>query len=199
MRNYRILLIIAIILVIISSAVYVLSLTKRSNNNEEIKIPGINQEGIMQGKNNMILQSPSFEDGGHIPQKYTCDGDNVSPPLKIIGVPEGTKSLALIVEDPDAPRGTFIHWIVYNIDSKTESFKEGMAPSGALEGMTSSGDFKYGGPCPPAGTHRYFFKLYALDSKLELPAGASKEQLEQMINTHILGKAELMGQYSRQF
>lgn len=153
----------------------------------------------MQGKNNMILQSPSFEGGGHIPQKYTCDGDNVSPPLKIIGVPEGTKSLALILEDPDSPRGTFIHWVVYNINPKTESIKEGMAPSGALEGMTSFGDFKYGGPCPPSGTHRYFFKLYALDNRLELPAGASKEQLEQMMNTHILGQAELMGQYSRGF
>src|SRR4030042_669435 len=147
MKNYRILLVIAIILAIITSAVYVFYLTKRSTNSEqdaryigrtarysESKTSGINQEGIMQGKNNMILQSPSFEDGGHIPQKYTCDGDNVSPPLKIIGVPEGTKSLALIVEDPDAPRGNFIHWVVYNIDPKPESFKEGMAPSGDLEG-----------------------------------------------------------------
>ncbi len=147
---------------------------------------------------NMQLTSPAFEHEKDIPSQYTCDGQNINPPLKIEAVPENTESLALIIDDPDAPSGTFIHWLVWNIDPKTNKIEENSVPQGAIEGMTNFGETGYGGPCPPSGTHRYFFKLYALDTELDLTPNAGKDNLEQAMQGHILDSTELIGLYSRQ-
>jgi Raf kinase inhibitor-like YbhB/YbcL family protein len=141
--------------------------------------------------------SPVFGQNENIPAKYTCDGDDVNPPLIIDGVPEKAKSLALIMDDPDAPMGTWVHWVVWNIDPKTKEIREDSVPKGAQQGMT---DFKrrdYGGPCPPSGTHRYFFKLYALDTSLTLSAAAKKVDLEKAMKGHIIAESQLVGLYKR--
>lgn len=143
------------------------------------------------------LRSPAFKEGEAIPSKYTCDGENISPPLLFENTPQGTKSLVLIVDDPDAPSKTWVHWVVYNIPATTAEAKEGKALSGSIEGLNDFGDRSYGGPCPPSGTHRYFFKLYALDQLLSLKEGATKEQVEKAMQPHILAEAQLMGTYSR--
>lgn len=142
------------------------------------------------------LASSAFQDGGFIPAAYTCDGDGISPPLLISGVPDKTVSLALIVEDPDAPRGTWDHWVVFNIDPTTAVIKEGVQPSG-VAGKGSAGNTEYAGPCPPSGTHRYIFSLFALDTKLSLPAGSSKASVLQAIEGHVLAEAKLTGRYAR--
>ncbi len=144
----------------------------------------------------MKLTSPEFENGGMIPPELTCDSRNVSPELLITGVPEETKSLALIMDDPDAPGGTFVHWVVWNIPTDTEKIERGTEPEGRY-GTSSFGKKTYGGPCPPSGTHRYYFKLYALDEELDLREGSSKKDLEREMEGHILGRAELMGKYRR--
>lgn len=146
----------------------------------------------------MIISSPAFENNKEIPSKYTCDGENINPSLQISKVPEGTQSLVLIMDDPDAPAGTWVHWIIWNIDPKTAEVAENSVPPGGVGGVTSFGSTGYGGPCPPSGTHRYFFKLYALDTKLDLPSEADKAQLEKAMEGHILDQAELVGLYSRQ-
>lgn len=143
----------------------------------------------------MELKSAAFEHNSDIPVKYTCDGENISPPLSILAVPEEAKSLVLIVEDPDAPVGTFCHWVVWNIFPQVREIPEGSVPEGAIEGLTDFGKVGWGGPCPPSGTHRYFFKLYALDTVLNLPGGASKDQLQQAIEGHFVGEVELVGLY----
>lgn len=145
----------------------------------------------------MELSSTAFGNKEKIPSKYTCDGDEVSPPLKISNVPEDTKSLALISEDPDAPSGNWIHWVVWNIPPDTDEIPEGSLPSGAVEGVTSFGDNKYGGPCPPSGSHRYYFRLYALDTDIDLPVASGKEDLKDAMENHIIEQAELMGTYTR--
>ena len=145
----------------------------------------------------MRLESSAFENNSFIPSKYTCDGENVNPPLKISGVPQKAKSLVLIVDDPDAPRGTWVHWTVWNISSQTTEIAENSVPQGAVEGMTDFGKPGYGGPCPPSGTHRYFFKIYALDTNLNLGSSAQVRDLKKAIENHILDKAELIGLYSR--
>jgi Raf kinase inhibitor-like YbhB/YbcL family protein len=146
------------------------------------------------------LTSTAFEDGGMIPSKYTCDGANVSPPLAWSGVPGGAKSLALVVDDPDAPRGTWVHWVVYQIPATEKGFAEG-APdansSGVRQGTNDFGKQGYGGPCPPTGTHRYFFKLYALDGEPNLPQGVSKGQLLRAVEGHVLAEGQLVGRYQR--
>jgi Raf kinase inhibitor-like YbhB/YbcL family protein len=144
----------------------------------------------------MIIESPAFEQNQTIPQRYTCDGEDLSPPLTFSGLPQGTASLALIVDDPDAPRGTFDHWIVWNIPSAQHDLKEGAhVPK---EGAKGFGDTRYRGPCPPKGKpHHYFFKLYALDVPLNLPAGSTKAAVEEAMEGHILGKAQLIGLYQR--
>jgi Raf kinase inhibitor-like YbhB/YbcL family protein len=145
----------------------------------------------------MHLESPAFEAHQTIPQKFTCDGEDVSPALNIQDIPKGTQSLVLIVDDPDAPHGVFVHWLAWNIEPTLKNFPEGMSPPS--QGRNGFGELDYRGPCPPKGNpHRYFFKLYALDNKLNLPAGSSKRQLEDAIKGHILGKAELVGLYQRQ-
>ncbi len=145
----------------------------------------------------MFLTSLAFENNGMIPEKYTCDGDNINPPLKIIGAPEKTQSLALIVDDPDSPSGDWAHWVLFNVEAKIESIKEGIIPEGAKQGQNTFGNFKYEGPCPSSGTHRYFFRLYALDKKIESDSPLNKETLLQLMSGHILAQAELMGQYKR--
>jgi Raf kinase inhibitor-like YbhB/YbcL family protein len=146
------------------------------------------------GASNMKFTSPEFENNGFIPRKFTCQGDDINPELIIEGVPQETKSLALIVDDPDAPMGTWVHWVVYNIPVI------GLIEEDSIPGVQGKNDFgreDYGGPCPPSGTHRYFFKLYALDIKLNLEERVSKKVLEKAMEGHLLAKAELVGLYKR--
>jgi Raf kinase inhibitor-like YbhB/YbcL family protein len=150
----------------------------------------------------MQLGSSAFSEGDPIPTKYTCDGDDVSPPLVWGDPPGGTVSFALINDDPDAPVGTWVHWVLYNLPADARSLPEAVPadaelPDGSRHGQNSWRRLDYGGPCPPGGTHRYFFKLYALDAALELPSGASKEDVLKAMEGHILGQTELMGVYSR--
>ena len=148
----------------------------------------------------MNISSSAFSHNGNIPSKYTCDGANISPPLSFSEVSPQTKSLALIVDDPDAPAKTWVHWLVWNIDPAATGAEEGSAPSGSappVEGTTDFGQTGYGGPCPPSGTHRYYFKLYALDTTLELDASATKPDLEATMQGHILDQVELIGLYER--
>jgi Raf kinase inhibitor-like YbhB/YbcL family protein len=143
----------------------------------------------------LSVMSPTFENNQLIPAKYTCDGDDVNPPLTIEGVPEGTKTLALIVDDPDCPTGTWDHWIVWNIPATASKIAENTIPGN--EGMNDFRKRSYGGPCPPSGTHRYFFKVYALDVKLDLSPTSRKRDVEKAMQGHILAKGELVGLYSR--
>lgn len=143
------------------------------------------------------LKSSVFEENGSIPSKYTCEGENISPPLEWGGAPSGTKSYVLIVDDPDAPSKVWTHWVVYNISRTTVQCKEGCSPENSLQGVNDFGKVEYGGPCPPSGTHRYFFKLYALDAVLSLKEGATKQQVEKEIKSHILDEATLIGTYRR--
>jgi len=145
----------------------------------------------------MKIESPAFENNQPIPSKYTCDGEDINPPLKISDVPENAKSLVLIVDDPDAPFGAFTHWIVWNIDPKTSFIEENSVPDGAIVGVNDFGKNSYGGPCPPSGTHHYHFKLYALDSTLNLDKNSKKKDLEKAMENHILEKAEIIGIYKR--
>lgn len=147
--------------------------------------------------NTMKLSSPGFTHNGVIPSKYTCDGADVNPALMIEAVPGEAKSLALIMDDPDAPRGTWVHWVVWNIDPKTTEIGENTVPSGAKQGMNDFRRKEYGGPCPPSGTHRYYFKVYALDAVLDLDERATKAKLEAAMKDHIIGRCELIGLYSR--
>ncbi|HVP36373.1 MAG TPA: YbhB/YbcL family Raf kinase inhibitor-like protein [Terriglobales bacterium] len=150
----------------------------------------------------MQLTSSAFKEGHSIPSKYTCDGKNVSPEMKWSNIPQDTKSLALIVDDPDAPRGTFVHWVLYDIPPSVTELKEGIPPdtqlsNGAKHGMPGFNRPGYGGPCPPSGTHHYYFKLYALDFVPALAAGATKDELLKAMEGHILKMAQLMGTYKR--
>jgi Raf kinase inhibitor-like YbhB/YbcL family protein len=143
------------------------------------------------------ISSPVFENNGAIPKKYTCDGADVNPPLKFENIPSAAKSLALIVDDPDAPGGTWVHWVVWNIEPRTGEIRENSVPAGALQGMNDFRKHDYGGPCPPSGTHRYFFKLYALDAPVSLNAGAKKTDLEKAMKGHIIAQAQVVGLYGR--
>jgi Raf kinase inhibitor-like YbhB/YbcL family protein len=153
-------------------------------------------------KMTLKLTSTAFEEGGLIPPRHTCDGEDISPPLAWSGVPEGAKSLALVADDPDAPRGTWVHWVIYNIPASEKGLAENVPERETLDGGARHGtnDFKkagYGGPCPPSGTHRYFFKLYALDAEPDLPSGVSKDQLLKAIEGHVVAEGQLMGRYRR--
>ena len=142
----------------------------------------------------MELRSPAFEHGGFIPIKYTCQGQDINPALVIEGIPQNAKSLALIVEDPDAPMGIWVHWVVYDIGVVSRIDEDSIPGE---QGVNDFGRKDYGGPCPPSGTHRYFFKIYALDKNLGLQEGLSKKELEAAIQPHILDKAELIGLYKK--
>jgi Raf kinase inhibitor-like YbhB/YbcL family protein len=149
------------------------------------------------------ISSSSFSPGGEIPRQFTCDGSDVSPALSWSGAPAGTQSFALIADDPDAPAGTWTHWVLYDLPAKTNGLPESVSkveepPSGGRQGRNDFRKVGYGGPCPPPGKpHRYFFKLYALDGMLNLKPGSSKQEVEETIKNHILAKAELMGTYRR--
>ncbi|MGA2070503.1 MAG: YbhB/YbcL family Raf kinase inhibitor-like protein [Sedimentisphaerales bacterium] len=138
-----------------------------------------------------------------IPSKYTADGQNISPPLKWEGVPDGTASIALICDDPDAPMGTWVHWVMWNIPPDKKELPENIPPDqklsdGSIQGITDFRRPGYGGPAPPSGTHRYYFKIYALNTKLDLPTNSTKVQLLKAMESHILAEGELMGKYKRQ-
>jgi Raf kinase inhibitor-like YbhB/YbcL family protein len=151
----------------------------------------------------MQLSSTAFTEGASIPAKYTCDDKNVSPPLKWSGVPSGAKSLALIVDDPDAPSGTWVHWVLYDLPATVSELAEDVAKSqyvaaGAKQGLNDFKRLGYGGPCPPSGKpHRYFFKLYALDASLDLKPGLSRKEVEHAMEKHVVGQAQLMATYKR--
>jgi Raf kinase inhibitor-like YbhB/YbcL family protein len=149
-------------------------------------------------KGTMRITSPAFEDGGAVPLVHTCDGRNVSPPLAISGVPAEARSLALVVDDPDATYGTWTHWVLWNVAPMTAEIPMASVPEGSVEGTTSFGRPGYGGPCPPFGTHRYFFKLFALDRKLDLPPSADVAALEKAMEGHVVDKAGLVGTYAKQ-
>lgn len=146
----------------------------------------------------MKILSPVFNHNSAIPSLYTCDGENINPPLMFEDVPTEAQSLVLISDDPDAPAGTWVHWTVWNISPSTKDIKENACPKEAVEGITSFGTTGYGGPCPPSGEHRYFFKLYALDTILDLGPETDKERLEESIQGHVIGQCEIIGLYSRQ-
>ena len=144
----------------------------------------------------MKITSQAFTDGGKIPDKYTMYGDNVIPPLHLEDVPEKARSLALVVEDPDAPKGTFNHWILFNLDPRTRDIKENCVPVMATQGRNDFGEVEYDGPKPPSGEHRYFFKAYALDAMLPLTRGTRRQDLEREMKEHVLDTATLMAKYA---
>ena len=176
-----------IILLVLLSSFYGFSQTETKQEGEKMEIR---------------ITSAAFKEGEFIPKKYTCDGENVSPPLEWNGIPVEAKSIAIICDDPDAPMGTWVHWVVFNIPASKNKLNEKIPANKVLEDGTTQGsnDFKkigYGGPCPPSGTHRYFFKIYALDKRVELIPGATKSELLHEINEHILAEGKLMSKYSR--
>ncbi len=145
----------------------------------------------------MRVSSVAFENNGDIPGQYGCTGANVNPPLRIDGVPSGSKSLALVFDDVDAPRGSYVHWILWNIDPNTAEIRENSVPAGSVEGTNDFKKTTYGGPCPPTRPHTYVFRAYALDRNLDLPVTSTKKDLERAMEGHILAKAELRGRYRK--
>jgi Raf kinase inhibitor-like YbhB/YbcL family protein len=168
--------------------------------NEKAQAP-VNKEFPETGKGDesmniqsIKVSSSAFTSNGSIPEKYTCDGQNINPPLEFEGIPEEAESLVLIVDDPDAPTKTFTHWIVWNIEPVAK-IEEDSIPG--VEGLNDFKEIGYGGPCPPSGTHRYFFRVYALDKNLDLKAGAGRKDLENEMIGHIIAEGELMGKYRK--
>ena len=143
------------------------------------------------------LTSPAFHHGSQIPSRYTCDGENINPHLVIQGAPPATKSLSLIMEDPDAPAGTWVHWLAWEISPETREIREHTTPFGSRQGLNSWEETGYGGPCPPSGSHRYYFRLFALDIRLKIPESSTRDELERAMEGHVLAMAELMGTYAR--
>jgi Raf kinase inhibitor-like YbhB/YbcL family protein len=144
----------------------------------------------------LTITSPAFKHEKPIPAKYSCQGEDINPPLNINGIPEEAKTLVLIMDDPDAPMGTFDHWVMWNIPPVSE-ISEDTVPEGAEQGKNSWDKNEYGGPCPPSGTHRYYFKLYALDTSLDLPASSGKKDVESAMSGHVLAETVLMGTYEK--
>ena len=178
---------------------FVLSILLCCCNKKEL--PG---DSVKEGVKKMTIKvtSPAFEEGGMIPPKYTVDGANISPSLNWETVPEGTQSIALINDDPDAPMGTWVHWVMWNIPPDKKQLPENVPSDpklsdGSVQGITDFRQPGYGGPAPPSGTHRYFFKVYALDTKLNLSTGSNKAQLVKAMEGHILAEGQLMGRYKR--
>jgi len=192
MKRYQKIVISLISIAVIGVGVFLYFSKSRERSEEEIS--------RMQTRvpHSMKLTSPAFEHNQSIPAKYTCDGEDINPPLHISEIPAGAKSLVLIVDDPDAPRGTWDHWIVFNIDPTTTLIAENSVPEGAVEGKNDFGGISYGGPCPPSGTHHYHFKLYALDKALELDSSVEKEDIENAMESFILDQTEFIGLYGRQ-
>ena len=142
----------------------------------------------------LTVSSAAFSENSTIPAKYTCDGQDINPPLSIDGIPSGVKTLVLFIDDPDAPSGVWDHWVVWNIEPAAQ-IKENLVPKGGVQGVASDGRNAYHGPCPPSGTHRYRFKVYALDASLNLPAASKKKDVEKVMDGHILAKGVLTGLY----
>lgn len=168
-----------------------------------ILVPSPNKKSSInnsKNKTSMLILSPVFLNNGKIAAKFTCDGGNINPELQIQNIPAGTKSLALILDDPDATRGiTFTHWLVWNIDPQIANIKQESKPANSIEGLNDAQKIGYTGPCPPTGKpHRYFFKLYALDMMLDLKSDSTKTELETAITGHVIEKTELIGIYERQ-
>src|SRR5881392_2500157 len=149
------------------------------------------------GGGKMKITSSAFQEGGTIPEKFSKNGQNVSPPLRIEGAPAETKSLLLIVDDPDAPVGLFTHWLVWNIDPKTTEIAENSVPKGAVQGTNDYPGSGYDGPQPPSGTHRYYFKIFALDQMLDLKSGAKRKEADAAMKGHVIAQGQLMGRYSK--
>lgn len=188
-------LVIAIIIIIAGVVLTLVFLAAPRENANQSPKPSQNTNFTNAGT--MTITSPVFNHNGFIPKKYTCDGEDINPPLEISGVPVNAKSLVLVVDDPDAPGKTWVHWTLWNINPQTTRIDENSVPAGAVGGVTDFGKPGYGGPCPPSGTHRYFFKIYALDTILNLPASTRKSDLERAMQKHILDQAELIGLYKR--
>lgn len=161
----------------------------------DIASPGVE---IMDKKisSSLIIKSPAFSDNTMMPRKYSCQGDDINPPLEFQGIPSNAKSLVLIVEDPDAPMGTWDHWVLFNIPI-INNISEDSIPQGALQASNSWGNNSYGGPCPPSGTHRYMFRLYALDTMLSLDESANKSDVESAMQGHVIAQALLTGLYQK--
>lgn len=161
------------------------------------------QDAFSEGGRKMRITSSAFTDGNMIPAKYTCDGQDISPPLEWKDVPAGTKSFVLISDDPDAPMGTWVHWVAYNIPPDVAKLDENVKrekefKNGMRQGSNDWPKIGYGGPCPPSGTHRYYFKLYAIDTMLDIKPGATKTQILDTMKGHVLSEAQIMGRYHRQ-
>jgi Raf kinase inhibitor-like YbhB/YbcL family protein len=142
------------------------------------------------------LTSPAFDDGTAIPAKYTCKGVGISPPLEFSGIPELAKGLAIVLHNPDAPSGDFLHWTIWDINAAVTSVPEGSTPVGATEGTNDFGKVGYGAPCPPSGTHHYIFDAYALDGPLDLPTGATRQEVMEALQAHAIGRTQLTGTFS---
>ena len=174
--------------------------SRRAQPEPVVKPPAAN---ATQEQNPQIkLTSMAFKEGEAIPRQYTCDGVNISPPLEWNGVPKTAKAIAIIADDPDAPAGTWVHWVLYNLAAENIGLVENVPAgdnlkAGGFQGKTDFESVGYGGPCPPSGTHRYFFKIYALDSALDLKAGATKAEVEKAMEGHIISQGQLMGTYHR--
>jgi Raf kinase inhibitor-like YbhB/YbcL family protein len=145
----------------------------------------------------MKIASPAFQEGGTIPEKFSRNGQNVNPELRIEGAPAEAKGLALVMDDPDAPVGLFTHWLVWNIDPKTTEIGENSVPKGAVQGTNDFPGQRYDGPQPPSGTHRYYFKIFALDKTLDLKPGAKRREVDAAMKGHVIAQGELMGKYSK--
>lgn len=160
-------------------------------------------KGMLGGnKMSIKIRSSAFEEGGMIPKKYSCDGQDVSPQLSWSAPPKGTESIAIVCDDPDAPGGVWVHWVIFNISPDVTELDENLPPDksfpdGSIHGKNDFGKLGYGGPCPPGGTHRYYFKLYALDTMLNLHPGITKKELVQAMQGHILAESHLLGKYER--
>ena len=189
--------------IFLSIIVIFLMYSCQSKDEEKVQINTTEEKKEKEVNMQFKLTSPAFEEEGMIPKKYTCDAEDISPPLTWESVPEGTKSLAIICDDPDAPVGTWVHWVLFNLPPDTKKLIEEVSTTetlenGAKQGTNDFGNIGYGGPCPPGGTHRYFFKLYAMDIMLNLEAGIKKTDLLNAMEGHIIFETQLMGKYTRQ-
>ncbi len=173
-----------------------------SNTKPRAHTPTPTPNALTENGSGLVLSSTAFKEGQAIPRQYTCDGVNISPPLEWTGAPKTAKTIAIIADDPDAPAGIWVHWVLYNVPAEYIGFVENVPASenlrgGGFQGKNDFGKIGYGGPCPPSGTHRYFFKIYAVDSELPLEAGATKADVEKAMQGHIVAQGQLMGTYSR--